>query len=38
MAYSTFLLNFSHRFLKKMIPRMIGRKDKQGLGGVLGFI
>jgi hypothetical protein len=24
--------------LEEIIPRMIGRKDKQGLGGVLGFI
>jgi hypothetical protein len=29
---------FPTGFLEKMVPRMIGRKDKQGLGGVLGFI
>jgi hypothetical protein len=32
MAYYIFLLYFPTGFLDEAIPRMIGRKDKQGLG------
>jgi hypothetical protein len=32
------LLFFPTGFLEETIPRMIDHKDKQGLGGVLGFI
>jgi hypothetical protein len=38
MAYGIFSSIFSTGFLEETIPRMIDHKDKQGLGGVLGFI
>jgi hypothetical protein len=38
MAYGIFSSIFSTGFLEEAIPRMIGHKDKQGLGRVLGFI